>query len=80
MHADRRSHSIPLGDLIASLREQLKVTSVVVTHDLALASRVADRIALLHEGRVVAIGPVATIEASVDPIVREFLDGANSTR
>ncbi len=71
-------NSSRIGDLIASLREQLKVTSVVVTHDLALASRVADRIALLHEGRVVAIGPVESIEASTAPVVREFLDGART--
>lgn len=67
-------NSARIGDLIASLRAQLKITSVVVTHDLALAYRVADRIALLHEGRVVAVGPAATFETSTDPIVREFFD------
>jgi phospholipid/cholesterol/gamma-HCH transport system ATP-binding protein len=68
-------NSARIGDLIAQLRAELNVTSVVVTHDLTLASRIADRIALLHDGRVIAIGPVATINASTDPIVREFLDG-----
>lgn len=69
-------NSARIGDLIAALRTQLQITSVVVTHDLALASRVADRIALLHEGRVHAVGPVASIAASCDPVVREFMDGA----
>lgn len=68
-------NSTRIGDLIAQLRQELNVTSVVVTHDLTLASHIADRIALLHEGKVIAIGPVDVINASTDPIVREFLDG-----
>ncbi len=68
-------NSARIGDLIAQLRQELNVTSVVVTHDLTLASHIADRIALLHEGKVIAIGPVDVINASTDPIVREFLDG-----
>lgn len=70
-------NSARIGDLIANLRAQLRNTSVVVTHDLALASRIADRIALLHEGRVIAIGPLASFEASSDPIVRQFLSGGD---
>ena len=68
-------NSSRIGDLIAQLRQELNITSVVVTHDILLASRIADRLALLHEGKVIAIGPVATVAASTDPIVREFLEG-----
>ena len=68
-------NSSRIGDLIAELRQKLDVTSVIVTHDLALAYRISDRLALLHEGRVAAIGPVAEVMASTDPVVRELLDG-----
>src|SRR4030095_15617672 len=46
-----------LGDLIKSLKFQLKLTSIVVTHDMRLARKLADRIIFLHEGRVVFYGP-----------------------
>lgn len=68
-------NSSRIGDLIAELRQKLDVTSVIVTHDLALAYRISDRLALLHEGRVAAIGTVAEVTASTDPVVRELLDG-----
>ena len=68
-------NSARIGALIASLREQLAVTSVIVTHDLALARSVSDRLAFLHEGRIVAVGSVADVSATTDPIVRAFLDG-----
>jgi phospholipid/cholesterol/gamma-HCH transport system ATP-binding protein len=62
-----------MGQLIAQLRAQLGVTSVIVTHDLALAFGISDRLAFLHEGRIVALGTVAAVRASPHPIVREFL-------
>jgi phospholipid/cholesterol/gamma-HCH transport system ATP-binding protein len=63
-----------LGDLISRLKVQLHLTSVVVTHDMRLAHKLADRIIFLHEGRVVFYGPYAEMEKSSEPIVREFLD------
>jgi phospholipid/cholesterol/gamma-HCH transport system ATP-binding protein len=63
-----------LGDLIKKLKYQLKLTSIVVTHDMALAKKVADRIVFLHEARRVFFGTPAEMEASQQPIVREFLD------
>ena len=48
-----------LGDLIKKLKHQLNLTSVVVTHDVALAKKLADRLVFLHEGRVVFFGTVA---------------------
>jgi phospholipid/cholesterol/gamma-HCH transport system ATP-binding protein len=63
-----------LGNLIKKLKVQLKLTSIVVTHDMALAKKVADRIVFLHEGRVVFYGTPQEMERSSEPIVREFLE------
>ena len=46
-----------LGDLIKRLKVQLRLTSVVVTHDMRLAKKLADRIVFLHEARVLFFGP-----------------------
>jgi phospholipid/cholesterol/gamma-HCH transport system ATP-binding protein len=62
-----------LGDLIKKLKYQLKLTSVVVTHDMALAKKVGDRIVFLHEGQVVFFGTPAEMAQSELEIVREFL-------
>src|ERR1039458_3945783 len=63
-----------LGDLIARLKLQLHLTSVVVTHDMRLAKKLADRIVFLHEGRVIFFGPYKDMEKSTEPIIREFLE------
>ena len=63
-----------LGDLIARLKLQLHLTSVVVTHDMRLAKKLADRIVFLHEGRVIFFGPYKDMENSTEPIIREFLE------
>jgi len=62
-----------LGDLIQKLKHQLKLTSVVVTHDMRLAKKLADRVVFLHEARVVFFGPVAEMEKSQEEVVQEFL-------
>ena len=54
---------------------RLKVTSVVVTHDMRSARRVAQRILLLHEGRIHADGTPDQIFESKDPIVHRFVNG-----
>jgi phospholipid/cholesterol/gamma-HCH transport system ATP-binding protein len=63
-----------LGDLIARLKLQLHLTSVVVTHDMRLAKKLADRIVFLHEARVIFFGPYKEMEKSEEPIVKEFLE------
>ncbi|MEJ5367744.1 MAG: ATP-binding cassette domain-containing protein [Bryobacteraceae bacterium] len=60
-------------DLMLRLKRQLRLTSVVVTHDLDLMRRVADRVVVLFEGRVIYFGPVADIEKCPHPHVQEFL-------
>ena len=64
-----------IGQLIVSLRDRLRVTSVVVTHDLELCFAISDRVALLREGRLVAEGTVDEIRSSPLPEVRAFLEG-----
>ena len=63
-----------LGDLIARLKLQLHLTSIVVTHDMRLARKLADRIVFLHEARVIFFGPYKEMEQSTEPIVQEFLE------
>ncbi|MEO8373410.1 MAG: ATP-binding cassette domain-containing protein, partial [Candidatus Solibacter sp.] len=63
-----------LGDLMLRLKQQLKLTSVVVTHDLDLMYKVADRVVFLYEGGVIFFGPVADLEKSDHPHIKEFLE------
>jgi phospholipid/cholesterol/gamma-HCH transport system ATP-binding protein len=63
-----------LGDLIKRLKIQLHLTSVVVTHDMRLAKKVADRIVFLYEARAIFFGTYAEMEKSEEPIVQEFLE------
>ena len=64
-----------IDKLIIRVRDQLKVTSVVVTHDMRSARRVGNHVFMLHNKRVYASGPPEEIFASQDPIVRQFIDG-----
>jgi phospholipid/cholesterol/gamma-HCH transport system ATP-binding protein len=63
-----------LGDLIKRLKIQLHLTSVVVTHDMRLAKKVANRVVFLHEAKVLFFGTPDEMERSQEPIVQEFLD------
>lgn len=62
-----------LGDLIQKLKHQLKLTSIVVTHDMRLAKKLADRIVFLHEGRAIFFGSVPEMERCPDEVIRQFL-------
>src|SRR6266849_5487548 len=63
-----------LGDLIKRLKIQLHLTSVVVTHDMRLAKKLADRVVFLHEAKALFFGTSADMEKSTAPIVQEFLE------
>jgi phospholipid/cholesterol/gamma-HCH transport system ATP-binding protein len=63
-----------LADMMLRLKRQLKLTSVVVTHDLDLMYKVADRVVFLFEGKVIYFGPPAGLEKSDHPHVQEFLE------
>lgn len=64
-----------IDELVLRLKEELRATSVVVTHDLRSASRVADRIVMLHAGAVRYSGTPAELASADDPIVRAFVEG-----
>jgi phospholipid/cholesterol/gamma-HCH transport system ATP-binding protein len=64
-----------IDGLIMKMARELNVTSVVVTHDMKSAYRVADRIALLYEGGIRFVGTPAEIQQVDDPVVRGFIEG-----
>ena len=66
-----------INRLIRRLQERLGMTSIVVTHDMRSAYHVADHIAMLHEGRIHAIGAPADIQATRDPVLRQFIEGSS---
>ncbi len=64
-----------INKLILRMQSKLKVTSVVVTHDLTSAYKVANRLAMLHDGKIIGIGTPEEIRNSADPIIRQFVTG-----
>jgi len=64
-----------INKLIRKMQKQLALTQMVVTHDIAnCAEKVADRVALLHQGKFVFNGTIAKLYASDHPVVREFVE------
>ena len=64
-----------INHMIRRLQRRLGVTSIVVTHDMKTAFHCADRVALLHEGRVHFDGTVEELKASTDPVITDFIVG-----
>ncbi|NOZ22568.1 MAG: ABC transporter ATP-binding protein [Planctomycetes bacterium] len=62
-----------IDDLIVSMKKQLNMTSVVVTHDMISTLTIADRVAMLDDGKIVTVGTPREIENSSEPVVREFI-------
>jgi phospholipid/cholesterol/gamma-HCH transport system ATP-binding protein len=67
--------SATIDALMVRMREQLKVTGIVITHDMRSAYTVGTRIAMLYEGSIRAVGTVEEIQQTDDPIVRQFIEG-----
>jgi phospholipid/cholesterol/gamma-HCH transport system ATP-binding protein len=63
-----------LGNLIERLKQQLHLTSIVVTHDMRLARKLADRVVFLHQGEARFFGTMEEMERSPDPVLQEFLE------
>ncbi len=64
-----------INELIRGLHDKLKVTSIVVTHDMKSAYKIADRIAMLYKGRIITEGTPQEIQNSTHPIVHQFING-----
>lgn len=64
-----------INDLIIKLQKELKCTSVVITHDMTSAFKVADRMAFLYDGKFMAEGTAAEFENSKNPMVKQFVEG-----
>jgi phospholipid/cholesterol/gamma-HCH transport system ATP-binding protein len=63
-----------LDELILFLKNTLRITILVVTHELESAFRIADRLAMLHQGRLIALGTKEQFSANLHPRIRQFLD------
>ena len=63
-----------IGDLILKLKRQKGLTSMVVTHDMKLARKLADRVVFLVNGRVAYFGPTGGLNDSSEPMIREFIE------
>jgi phospholipid/cholesterol/gamma-HCH transport system ATP-binding protein len=64
-----------INKLMVRLGDELKMTSVIVTHDMVSAREVGDRIAMLHEGRIYCVDEPKVVLESEDPIVKRFVNG-----
>lgn len=65
-----------INDLILRMQERLKVTSVVVTHDMTSAYKVANRIAMLYLGKIIGMGSPEEIKHTSHPVIRQFISGS----
>lgn len=64
-----------INDLVLSLRNKLGMTSIVVTHDIASAYKIADKIAMIHEGKIIFNGTPGEIRKSRNPYIQQFIRG-----
>jgi phospholipid/cholesterol/gamma-HCH transport system ATP-binding protein len=69
-----------IDQLMVRVRDQLKVTTVVVTHDMRTARRVSQRVLMIHDSKIYASGTPDEFFASRDPVVRQFIDGVADVR
>jgi phospholipid/cholesterol/gamma-HCH transport system ATP-binding protein len=65
-----------INDLIIDLRNKLSITSIAVTHDIVSASKIADRMAMLYQGKIIFVGTPDAIKNSGDPLVHQFITGS----
>ena len=65
-----------INGLILRMRERLRVTSIVVTHDMNSAYKLGSRIAMLYNGKIVGVGTPDEIRKSTDPLIQQFITGS----
>ena len=68
--------AVVIGEEILNLKERIHVTSLVVSHDRDLAFGVADRIAVINEGKILAIGTPEEVKSRPEPLVQKFLNAS----
>lgn len=64
-----------IANLIVEMDQKLGTTTVTITHDMKVAFKIATRVAMLYEGRIIEVGTPAEFQASTNPIVQQFIDG-----
>jgi len=64
-----------INNLIKELHDKLKVTSIAVTHDMTSAYKIADKIAMLYDGKIIAVGTPDEIKNTKNPFVKQFING-----
>ena len=64
-----------IADLIVEMDQKLGTTTVTITHDMKVAFKIADRVAMLHEGHIIAQGTPEQFQACNNPIVEQFIEG-----
>ena len=65
-----------VNDLIIELHDKLKITSIAVTHDMVSAYKIASRIAMLYEGKIIEVGTPEEIKNTKNPVFKQFITGA----
>ena len=65
-----------IDELIIGLTEQSKVTSIIVTHEMESAFRIATKMAMLYRGEIIEVGPPEQLKQSTNPVVSQFLSGS----
>ena len=68
--------SAAIDELIMDMQKKLHITSVVVTHDMRSAYQVANRIAMIYDGKIIGVGTPKEIENSADPVIHQFVTGS----
>ncbi|MDH4223004.1 MAG: ABC transporter ATP-binding protein [candidate division Zixibacteria bacterium] len=66
-----------INELIIRLRDTLSITSIAVTHDIVSAYKIADRIAMLYEGKIIFAGTPEETKNTTDPVVKQFIEGSS---
>lgn len=64
-----------INDLIIRMKKEMKATELIITHDMVSAYKIADRIGMLYEGKIIEVGTPEEIESSKNPIVQQFIHG-----
>jgi len=67
--------SATVANLILDTQKALNTTYIVITHDIPLTYKIADKLAMLHEGRIIESGTIKEMKANDNPVVQQFLEG-----